>query len=115
MAPTARPEEPTRMVPPVQSPYQEPVNSRSMPDVTDEEDDSDMQFAPPRSSSRGEYRQPARQQEDEYEEYEQPQRASRRRDENARKDEIAELIIRWAPPVTAVLCALTVVVGIFLR
>ncbi len=117
MAPTARPEEPTRMVPPVQSGYQQPAVSRPQPDMMDDEDDSDMQFAPPRSSARREYRQPVVEEaeyEDEYE-YEQPRRSTRREAEDARKDEIAEMIIRWAPPITAVLCAVTVVIGIFLR
>ena len=138
MAPPApRPEvsqadEPTRMAPPIRSAYQQP--SASM-------DDSDMRVAmpsqeeirpyapfqdaeeptrymdPQRSAQFDSYADSADQQTAAAETlgYEAPEYTEPEEEELSRKDQIAVQIIRWAPPVTAVLCVITVVVGIFLR
>lgn len=100
-------DEPTRMVPPVRQ--EEPT--RAVP----VEEDDDVIVAPPRRAarpapqpaaqpyaSRGQY-----QAQDQYEEeYDEPEEDPR--------DVIAGRIIRWAPPITAVLCAIIAAVGFIL-
>ena len=100
-------DEPTRMVPPVRQ--EEPT--RAVP----VEEDDDVIVAPPRRAarpapqpaaqpyaSRGQY-----QAQDQYEEeYDEP--------EGDPRDVIAGRIIRWAPPITAVLCAIIAAVGFIL-
>ena len=106
MVPPVRQEEPTRAVP--------PLSGRPAPAAPVEEDD-DVIVAPPRRAarpapqpaaqpyaSRGQY-----QAQDQYEEeYDEPEEDPR--------DVIAGRIIRWAPPITAVLCAIIAAVGFIL-
>lgn len=120
-------DEPTRMAPPIKSSYQKPAAP---------ENDSDMRIAEPRREEIRPYapfqdaEEPTRYmdpqwaaQSDSYADSETaetlgceaPEYSEPEEEELSRKDEIAVQIIRWAPPVTAVLCAITVVVGIFLR
>lgn len=106
MVPPVRQEEPTRAVP--------PLSGRPAPAAPVEKDD-DVIVAPPRRAarpapqpaaqpyaSRGQY-----QAQDQYEEeYDEPEEDPR--------DVIAGRIIRWAPPITAVLCAIIAAVGFIL-
>lgn len=114
MVSDVRPQEPTRMVPPVRGERRyEPVNEEP-------EDDSDMMIAPPPRPQNAQRPQaPAAERRAE------PRRVPAEEDYGYedemdqqgtvdRRDEVAELIIRWAPPVTAVLCAVIAVVGFFL-
>ena len=84
--------------------------------MTDEEDDADMTLADDRG--RGRYSAPRGYKaardlyeeedgyEEEYEEYDD--------EEMDPRDVIAEKIIRWAPPITAVLCAIVALIGFLL-
>lgn len=123
MAPPVRPEEPTRAVPPLGGAAQQ--NYTPAPQAAPEEelgyDDSDVLLAPPSRAARAARpaqqeprqaaapaRQPyaaARRYEPEEEEY--PQ-------EEDPRDVIAGQIIRWAPPITGVLCAIIAVIGFFM-
>ncbi len=112
------PEEPTRAMPSVGMTEQErfaqeyhsrgqaPAPMELMEDEEDE-DDSDMRMMPERSSGR-------RSQED-YDPYEEPETYGRGRrpdlDDRDDRDALAAQIIRWAPPVTAGLCALVSAIG----
>ena len=92
-----REEEPTRMMPQMtaQEQFAQKYHSRdAQPLHEEEEDDSDMRVAPERGSS------PARRAAD--------ADAPMDRDD---PDFMAERIIRWAPPITAGLCALIVAIG----
>ena len=123
MAPPVRPEEPTRAVPPLGGAAQQ--NYTPAPQAAPEEelgyDDSDVLLAPASRAARAARpvqqeprqaaapaRQPyaaARRYEPEEEEY--PQ-------EEDPRDVIAGQIIRWAPPITGVLCAIIAVIGFFM-
>ena len=89
-----RDSEPTRMAPPVHAQPARPAQQSAG-------DDSDMHIA----HGSGTYHASAQSR---------PAETAAVDAETARKDEIAELIIRWAPPVTAVLCAITAVIGFIL-
>lgn len=114
MVPPVRPEEPTRAVPPLRN---QPDPSYDVPPLhPDEEDDSDMTLTDDRGRGRyatsrlGFHEQDAYEDEngceEEYEEYED--------EEMDPRDVIAEKIIRWAPPITAVLCAIVALIGFLL-
>ena len=103
MVPPVRPEEPTRAVPPLHP---------------DEEDDADMTLADDRGHARyaasrlGFHEQDAYEDEGGYEEdYEDYDDYDGEMDP---RDVIAEKIIRWAPPITAVLCAIVALIGFLL-
>ncbi|EJX07189.1 acidic leucine-rich nuclear phosphoprotein 32 family member B [gut metagenome] len=106
MVSDVRPQEPTRMVPPVRGERRyEPVNEEP-------EDDSDMLIAQtPRVQSAQRQRDHAPISERESDGYRDDMEEELSVD---RRDEIADLIIRWAPPITAILCAAIVVIGYFL-
>ena len=99
MVPPVRQEEPTRAVPPLSK---RPVAAQPL-----DEEDEDVIVAPPRRAAPA---QPARSQYQaraQYEEqYDEPEEDPR--------DVIAGRIIRWAPPITAVLCAIIAAVGFLL-
>ena len=114
MVPPVRQEEPTRAVPPLRN---QPDPSYDVPPLhADEEDDADMTLADDRG--RGRYPAPRGYKaardlyeeedgyEEEYEEYDD--------EEMDPRDVIAEKIIRWAPPITAVLCAIVALIGFLL-
>lgn len=116
MAPPIRPEEPTRMAPPIRGDQDYAQQSQPTAGYVDDYDDSDMQIAQPRRTEAPMQNDRSRQQLD-YNQlgYGNEQEAEREPDEETlRKDEIAEQIIRWAPPITAVLCAIIAVIGFFL-
>ena len=118
MVPPVRPEEPTRAVPPLRN---QPDPSYDVPPLhPDEEDDSDMTLADDRGRSRyaasrlGFREQDAYEDEGGYEEDYQDDYEEYGDEEMDPRDVIAEKIIRWAPPITAVLCAIVALIGFLL-
>lgn len=113
MVPPVRPEEPTRAVPPVRAQADPSYNVPPMHN-DEEENDDDMIMAPSRPAAAQRAAQARNRYEDdytdgydeqgEYEEYEEY-------GEEDPRDVIAERIIRWAPPITAILCAVVALVG----
>lgn len=103
MVPPVRQEEPTRTVPPISK---RPVAAEPL----DEEDD-DVIVAPPR---RAEQAQPSRNRYQAREQYEEQYEEQYDQGEEDPRDVIAGRIIRWAPPITAVLCAIIAAVGFLL-
>ena len=107
MVPPVRQEEPTRTVPPISK---RPVAAESL----DEEDD-DVIVAPPRRAARpAEQAQPSRNRYQAREQYEEQYEEQYDQGEEDPRDVIAGRIIRWAPPITAVLCAIIAAVGFLL-
>ncbi len=116
MVPPVKPEEPTRAVPPVS---QQPDPSYNVPPMhSQQEDDDDMIVAPerPAASARSGYTANyTEQQEYGYDDegYEEDEYDYEDGDMDPR-DVVAERIIRWAPPITAILCAVTALIGFIL-
>lgn len=107
MVPPVRQEEPTRTVPPISKC---PVAAEPL----DEEDD-DVIVAPPRRAARpAEQAQPSRNRYQAREQYEEQYEEQYDQGEEDPRDVIAGRIIRWAPPITAVLCAIIAAVGFLL-
>lgn len=107
MVPPVRQEEPTRTVPPISK---RPVTAEPL----DEEDD-DVIVAPPRRAARpAEQAQPSRSRYQAREQYEEQYEEQYDQGEEDPRDVIAGRIIRWAPPITAVLCAIIAAVGFLL-
>ncbi len=107
MVPPVRQEEPTRTVPPISK---RPVAAEPL----DEEDD-DVIVAPPRRAARpAEQAQPSRNRYQVREQYEEQYEEQYDQGEEDPRDVIAGRIIRWAPPITAVLCAIIAAVGFLL-
>ena len=107
MVPPVRQEEPTRTVPPISK---RPVAAEPL----DEEDD-DVIVAPPRRAARpAEQAQPSRNRYQAREQYEEQYEEQYDQGEEDPRDVIAGRIIRWAPPITAVLCAIIAAVGFLL-
>ena len=107
MVPPVRQEEPTRTVPPISK---RPVAAEPL----DEEDD-DVIVAPPRRAARpAEQAQPSRSRYQAREQYEEQNEEQYDQGEEDPRDVIAGRIIRWAPPITAVLCAIIAAVGFLL-
>lgn len=107
MVPPVRQEEPTRTVPPIS---ERPVAAEPL----DEEDD-DVIVAPPRRAARpAEQAQPSRSRYQAREQYEEQYEEQYDQGEEDPRDVIAGRIIRWAPPITAVLCAIIAAVGFLL-
>lgn len=107
MVPPVRQEEPTRTVPPISKC---PVAAEPL----DEEDD-DVIVAPPRRAARpAEQAQPSRNRYQAREQYEEQYEEQYDQGEEDPRDVIAGRIIRWAPPITAVLCAIIAAVGLLL-
>lgn len=107
MVPPVRQEEPTRTVPPISG---RPVAAEPL----DEEDD-DVIVAPPRRAARpAEQAQPSRSRYQAREQYEEQYEEQYDQGEEDSRDVIAGRIIRWAPPITAVLCAIIAAVGFLL-
>ena len=107
MVPPVRQEEPTRTVPPISG---RPVAAEPL----DEEDD-DVIVAPPRPAARpAEQAQPSRSRYQAREQYEEQCEEQYDQGEEDPRDVIAGRIIRWAPPITAVLCAIIAAVGFLL-
>lgn len=107
MVPPVRQEEPTRTVPPISK---RPVAAEPL----DEEDD-DVIVAPPRPAARpAEQAQPSRSRYQAREQYEEQYEEQYDQGEEDPRDVIAGRIIRWAPPITAVLCAIIAAVGFLL-
>lgn len=107
MVPPVRQEEPTRTVPPISK---RPVAAEPL----DEEDD-DVIVAPPRRAARpSEQAQPSRNRYQAREQYEEQYEEQYDQGEEDPRDVIAGRIIRWAPPITAVLCAIIAAVGFLL-
>ena len=107
MVPPVRQEEPTRTVPPISK---RPVAAEPL----DEEDD-DVIVAPPRRAARpAEQAQPSRSRYQAREQYEEQYEEQYDQGEEDPRDVIAGRIIRWAPPITAVLCAIIAAVGFLL-
>lgn len=107
MVPPVRQEEPTRTVPPISK---RPVAAEPL----DEEDD-DVIVAPPRRAARpAEQAQPSRSRYQAREQYEEQYEEQYDQGEEDPRDVIAGRIIRWAPPITAVLCAAIAAVGFLL-
>lgn len=107
MVPPVRQEEPTRTVPPISK---RPVAAEPL----DEEDD-DVIVAPPRRAARpAEQAQPSRNRYQAREQYEEQYEEQYDQSEEDPRDVIAGRIIRWAPPITAVLCAIIAAVGFLL-
>lgn len=107
MVPPVRQEEPTRTVPPISG---RPVAAEPL----DEEDD-DVIVAPPRRAARpAEQAQPSRSRYQAREQYEEQYEEQYDQGEEDPRDVIAGRIIRWAPPITAVLCAIIAAVGFLL-
>lgn len=107
MVPPVRQEEPTRTVPPISG---RPVAAEPL----DEEDD-DVIVAPPRPAARpAEQAQPSRSRYQAREQYEEQYEEQYDQGEEDPRDVIAGRIIRWAPPITAVLCAIIAAVGFLL-
>lgn len=106
MVPPVRQEEPTRTVPPISK---RPVAAEPL----DEEDD--VIVAPPRRAARpAEQAQPSRSRYQAREQYEEQYEEQYDQGEEDPRDVIAGRIIRWAPPITAVLCAIIAAVGFLL-
>lgn len=107
MVPPVRQEEPTRTVPPISG---RPAAAEPL----DEEDD-DVIVAPPRRAARpAEQAQPSRSRYQAREQYEEQYEEQYDQGEEDPRDVIAGRIIRWAPPITAVLCAIIAAVGFLL-
>ena len=107
MVPPVRQEEPTRTVPPISK---RPVAAEPL----DEEDD-DVIVAPPRPAAHpAEQAQPSRNRYQAREQYEEQYEEQYDQGEEDPRDVIAGRIIRWAPPITAVLCAIIAAVGFLL-
>lgn len=107
MVPPVRQEEPTRTVPPISK---RPVAAEPL----DEEDD-DVIVAPPRRAARpAEQAQPSRNRYQAREQYEEQYEEQYDQGEEDPRDVIAGRIIRWAPPITAVLCAIIAAMGFLL-
>lgn len=114
MVPPVRPEEPTRAVPPLRN---QPDPSYDVPPLHPEEDeDDDMTLADDRGRGRYAASRLGFRDQDSYEdengydeEYDDYQD-----EEMDPRDVIAEKIIRWAPPITAVLCAIVALIGFLL-
>lgn len=107
MVPPVRQEEPTRTVPPISG---RPVAAEPL----DEEDD-DVIVAPPRRAARpAEQAQPSRNRYQAREQYEEQYEEQYDQGEEDPRDVIAGRIIRCAPPITAVLCAIIAAVGFLL-
>ena len=107
MVPPVRQEEPTRTVPPISK---RPVAAEPL----DEEDD-DVIVAPPRRAARpAEQAQPSRSRYQAREQYEEQYEEQYDQGEEDSRDVIAGRIIRWAPPITSVLCAIIAAVGFLL-
>ena len=111
-------DEPTRMVPPVRQ--EEPT--RTVPPISGRpaaaaplDEDDDVIVAPPRRAARpAGQAQPARGQYQARVQYEEPYEEQYGEGEEDPRDVIAGRIIRWAPPITAVLCAIIAAVGFLL-
>lgn len=108
MVPPVRQEEPTRTVPPISK---RPVAAAPL----DEEDD-DVIVAPPRRAAArpAQQAQPSRNRYQARDQYEEQYSEQYDADEEDPRDIIAGRIIRWAPPITAVLCAIIAAVGFLL-
>ena len=108
MVPPVRQEEPTRTVP--------PVSPRPAPAAPVDEEDEDVIIAPPRRSARPAAQPYAAQQQASRSQYHAREQYAGQYDEPEEdpRDIIAERIIRWAPPITAVLCAAIAAVGFLL-
>lgn len=107
MVPPVRQEEPTRTVPPISK---RPVAAEPL-----DEDDDDVIVAPPRRAARpAEQAQPSRSRYQAREQYEEQYEEQYDQGEEDPRDVIAGRIIRWAPPITAVLCAIIAAVGFLL-
>ncbi len=107
MVPPVRQEEPTRTVPPISK---RPVAAEPL-----DEDDDDVIVAPPRRAARpAEQAQPSRNRYQAREQYEEQYEEQYDQGEEDPRDVIAGRIIRWAPPITAVLCAIIAAVGFLL-
>lgn len=115
-------DEPTRTVPPLKTQQQARYNVPPLHRFADEEDEEDdVRIAPGRGQNQATQNSVRYAQEesyhddyqddygyeDDYEEYEEEEEMDPR-------DVIAEKIIRWAPPITALLCTAIAVVGFFL-
>ena len=103
MVPPVRAEEPTRAVPPLAGRAAAPAQAAGF------DGDDDVILAPPRGAQ-ARRQQPAaarRYVAPRQDYYDEPVSQDPR-------DAVAEQIIRWAPPITAVLCALVAVIGFFL-
>lgn len=106
MVPPVRQEEPTRTVPPISG---RPVAAAPL------DEDDDVIVAPPRRAARpAGQAQPARGQYQARVQYEEPYEEQYGEGEEDPRDVIAGRIIRWAPPITAVLCAIIAAVGFLL-
>lgn len=107
MVPPVRQEEPTRTVPPISK---RPVAAEPLG-----EEDDDVIVAPPRRAARpAEQAQPSRSRYQAREQYEEQYEEQYDQSEEDPRDVIAGRIIRWAPPITAVLCAIIAAVGFLL-
>ena len=107
MVPPVRQEEPTRTVP--------PISKRSVAAEPLDEEDDDVIVAPPRRAARpAEQAQPSRSRYQAREQYEEQYEEQYDQGEEDPRDVIAGRIIRWAPPITAVLCAIIAAVGFLL-
>lgn len=107
MVPPVRQEEPTRTVP--------PISKRPMAAEPLDEEDDDVIVAPPRRAARpAEQAQPSRSRYQAREQYEEQYEEQYDQGEEDPRDVIAGRIIRWAPPITAVLCAIIAAVGFLL-
>lgn len=111
MVPPVRQEEPTRAVPPVSA---RPAPAAPAADEDDEDDD--MIIAPPRRAARPAAQPYAAQPQASRSQYQAREQYAGQYDEPEEdpRDVIAERIIRWAPPITAVLCAIIAAVGFLL-
>lgn len=107
MVPPVRQEEPTRTVP--------PISKRTVAAEPLDEEDDDVIVAPPRRAARpAEQAQPSRNRYQAREQYEEQYEEQYDQGEEDPRDVIAGRIIRWAPPITAVLCAIIAAVGFLL-
>ena len=107
MVPPVRQEEPTRTVP--------PISGRTVAAEPLDEEDDDVIVAPPRRAARpAEQAQPSRSRYQAREQYEEQYEEQYDQGEEDPRDVIAGRIIRWAPPITAVLCAIIAAVGFLL-
>lgn len=107
MVPPVRQEEPTRAVPPLSGRQARPAPAPAP------EEDEDVIVAPPRGAGRS-AGQPARNQDQARTQYSQQYEEQYDEPEKDPRDAVAEQIIRWAPPITAVLCAIVFAVGFLL-
>ena len=105
-------DEPTRMVPPVRQ--EEPT--RTVPPISKRPVAAEpLDVAPPRRAARpAEQAQPSRSRYQAREQYEEQYEEQYDQGEEDPRDVIAGRIIRWAPPITAVLCAIIAAVGFLL-